>query len=131
MNNIYLSEFESYLSIDLNYSNNTVNTYNNNLSRFNDFIGTKDLLKVTNKDIEKYITNFAICYIKNRDLRRIEYEWNSIIYNGLKRIVNLNSQKKGKGEHAQAILSNSDYKISKSFGSCSAFYYIHSWRNGE
>lgn len=61
------------------------------------------------KDIEKYITNFTVCYIKNRDLRRIEHEWNSIIYNGLKRIVNLNSQKKGTSEHAQAILSNSDY----------------------
>lgn len=61
------------------------------------------------KNTEKYITNFAICYIKNRDLKRIEHEWNSIIYNGLKRIVNLNSQKKGTGEHAQAILSNSDY----------------------
>lgn len=68
MNDIYISDFLVYLSNDLNYSDNTINSYNNNLTKFNDFINKKDILKVTTKDIEKFITNdhtLAVTTISN------------------------------------------------------------------
>ena len=58
MNDFYISEFLAYLSIDLNYSDNTSNSYNNNITKFNNYIN-KDLLKVTRKDIEKYIKDIS------------------------------------------------------------------------
>lgn len=59
MNDFYISEFLNYLAIDLNYSENTINSYNNNITKFNNFIGNKDILKITVKDIEKYIKSLA------------------------------------------------------------------------
>lgn len=55
MNDYYISEYLNYLTLDLNYSNNTNNAYDNNLKKFCNYIGKKDLLHVTSKDIEKYI----------------------------------------------------------------------------
>lgn len=59
MNDFYISEFLNYLAIDLNYSENTINSYNNNITKFNNFIGNKDILKITVKDIEKYIKSLG------------------------------------------------------------------------
>ena len=59
MNDFYISEFLNYLAIDLNYSENTINSYNNNITKFNNFIGNKDILKITVKDIERYIKSLA------------------------------------------------------------------------
>ena len=59
MNNTYISDFLSYLEIDLNYSNNTIMSYDSDLSKLCDYFDKKDLLKLTNKDIEKYITTLS------------------------------------------------------------------------
>lgn len=59
MNDIYISEFLSYLEIDLNYSDNTTKSYNNNLTKFNEYYKNKDLLKLNVKDIEKYIKTLS------------------------------------------------------------------------
>ncbi len=55
MNDIYISEFLSYLEIDLNYSNNTIASYDNDLKKISEFYDKKDLLKLNIKDIEKYL----------------------------------------------------------------------------
>ena len=54
MNDVYINDFLLYLELDLNYSKNTINTYENNLNKLNKFI-KKDLLKINSKDIEKYL----------------------------------------------------------------------------
>jgi len=59
MNDIYINDFLLYLEIDLNYSKNTINTYENNLNQLNNYI-KKDLLKITNNDIEKFIINLNL-----------------------------------------------------------------------
>lgn len=55
MNNTYISEFLSYLELDLNYSDNTINSYGNDLDKFCLYFENKDIKKLNNKDIEKYI----------------------------------------------------------------------------
>lgn len=55
MNNEYISEFLSYLELDLNYSNNTINSYENDLNKICVYFNNKDLLKLSNKDILKYL----------------------------------------------------------------------------
>lgn len=55
MNEDYLRDFENYLSIDLNYSNNTVSSYLNDLNKFMIYYEKRDSLKLTTKDIERYI----------------------------------------------------------------------------
>ncbi len=59
MNDVYINDFLLYLEMDLNYSNNTVKTYENNLNQLNRFIN-KDLLKVTSDDIEKFIVSLEL-----------------------------------------------------------------------
>ena len=59
MNNTYISDFLSYLEIDLNYSNNTIMSYDSDLSKLCDYFDKKDLLKLTNKNKEKYITTLS------------------------------------------------------------------------
>ena len=59
MNNTYISDFLSYLEIDLNYSNNTIMSYDSDLSKLCDYFNKKDLLKLSTKDIEKYITSLS------------------------------------------------------------------------
>lgn len=54
MNNSYINDFLIYLELDLNYSKNTILTYENSLNNLNNYI-KKDLLKVNSKDIEKYL----------------------------------------------------------------------------
>ncbi len=55
MNNKYVSEFCEYLELDLNYANNTILSYNNDLTKFVKYFSNKDLLQLDVKDIEKYI----------------------------------------------------------------------------
>lgn len=55
MNDIYVSDFLSYLEIELNYSENTINSYNNDLTRFVKYFEKKDILKLNSKDIDTFI----------------------------------------------------------------------------
>ena len=59
MNEIYINDFLLYLEMDLNYSKNTINTYENNLNQLNGYI-KKDLLKLNSKDIENFITSLEL-----------------------------------------------------------------------
>ena len=59
MNNIYISDFLSYLEVEANYSKNTINSYKNDLNKFEEYYKNKDLLKITSKDIEKYIQTLS------------------------------------------------------------------------
>ena len=59
MNDIYINDFLLYLEIDLNYSKNTISTYEGNLNKFNEYI-KKDLLKVSSRDIESYLSNLDL-----------------------------------------------------------------------
>lgn len=54
MNYTYISDFLSYLEIELNYSDNTIKSYENDLNKFETYIN-KDLLKVNGKDVDRYI----------------------------------------------------------------------------
>ena len=55
MNNDYISEFLSYLELDMNYSNNTILSYDNDLKKIEGYYNKKDLLKLTVNDLIKYI----------------------------------------------------------------------------
>ena len=55
MNYDYIADFLSYLELDLNYSDNTIKSYDNDLSKLADFYPKKDLLKLSIHDLEKYI----------------------------------------------------------------------------
>lgn len=59
MNNIYISDFLLYLEVEANYSKNTINSYENDLNKFEEYYKIKDLLKITSKDIEKYIQTLS------------------------------------------------------------------------
>ncbi|MCR5483085.1 MAG: site-specific tyrosine recombinase XerD [Bacilli bacterium] len=56
MNDQHISEFLSYLELDLNYSNNTINSYDNDLKKFDSYFKNKDLLKLNVNDLVKYIS---------------------------------------------------------------------------
>lgn len=59
MNDVYINDFLLYLEMDLNYSKNTINTYENSLNQLNKYIN-KDLLKLTSDDIEKFIVSLKL-----------------------------------------------------------------------
>lgn len=59
MNNIYISDFLSYLEVEANYSENTIKSYENDLNKFEEYYKDKDLLKITSKDIDKYIQTLS------------------------------------------------------------------------
>lgn len=59
MNDNYINDFLLYLEMDLNYSKNTINTYQNNLSILSNNIN-KDLLKLSSKDIEHFISGLNL-----------------------------------------------------------------------
>ncbi len=56
MNNDYISEFLSYLELDMNYSNNTILSYDNDLKKIESYYNKKDLLKLNVNDLIKYIS---------------------------------------------------------------------------
>ena len=55
MNNDYISEFLSYLELDMNYSNNTILSYDNDLKKIESYYSKKDLLKLNVNDLMKYL----------------------------------------------------------------------------
>lgn len=57
MNEDYLSDFLVYLELDLNYSDNTVKTYENSIEKLIKYIGKKDILTLTVSDLEKFLEN--------------------------------------------------------------------------
>ncbi len=59
MNEKYINDFLLYLELDLNYSKNTIDTYGNNLKQLDKFLN-KDLLKITEKDLENFIFNLNL-----------------------------------------------------------------------
>lgn len=59
MNDIYINDFLLYLEMDLNYSKNTISTYENSLNQLNKSI-KKDLLKLTSNDIERFIMSLEL-----------------------------------------------------------------------
>ncbi|MCX4248273.1 MAG: site-specific tyrosine recombinase XerD [Bacilli bacterium] len=59
MNENYISEFSLYLELDLNYSDNTIKSYESDLEKLKKFYQSKDLLSLSVKEIEKYINNLS------------------------------------------------------------------------
>lgn len=59
MNDVYINDFLLYLEMDLNYSKNTINTYENSLNQLIKYTN-KDLLKLTSEDIEKFIVSLEL-----------------------------------------------------------------------
>lgn len=59
MNNVYISNFLSHLEIEENYSQNTLNSYENDLNKFENYYKNKDILKITSNDINKYIQTLS------------------------------------------------------------------------
>ena len=87
MNDKLINDYERYLTLERNYSTNTVNAYVNDVSHFNLFI-KKDLLKVNPDDIRKYLK-----YISNLTSRTISHNISSLksFYNYLQIIELLTS----------------------------------------
>ena len=59
MNFLYISDFLSYLELELNYSDNTVNSYGNDLNKVDSYFNGKDMLKLTTSEINKYIKSIS------------------------------------------------------------------------
>lgn len=57
MNYDYIADFLSYLELDLNYSDNTISSYGNDLDKLVKYYPKKDLLKLSVNDLEKYINS--------------------------------------------------------------------------
>jgi len=64
----YIIEYKKYLLIDKKYSNNTIESYMNDLKNFSNFID-KNILKVTKEDILKFIEK----EIKIKDTKSIAH----------------------------------------------------------
>ena len=59
MNEIYINDFLLYLEMDLNYTKNTINTYENSLNQLLKYTN-KDLLKLSSNDIEKFLISLNL-----------------------------------------------------------------------
>lgn len=57
MNIDYINDYESYLKIDKQYSQNTIDSYLKDIKKFICFIDNKDLNKISKKDIINYLSN--------------------------------------------------------------------------
>ncbi len=55
MNEDYIRDFENYLNIDLNYSENTIASYINDIDKFIEYYKNTNILKLKTTNIEKYI----------------------------------------------------------------------------
>lgn len=82
MNDKLIEDYARYLSIERNYSPNTVKAYLNDITSFNLFI-KKDLTKINSIDIRNYLK-----YINNLSTRTITHNLSSLksFYNYLERI---------------------------------------------
>lgn len=58
-----IKEFETYLLIDKKYSNNTIASYINDVTKFYHYTKTDNLTKVTKEDVKKYIA-----YLKKNNI---------------------------------------------------------------
>ena len=56
MNDIYINDFLLYLELDLNYSKNTISTYENSLNHLSKYF-KKDLLSLNSNEIEKFLSS--------------------------------------------------------------------------
>ncbi len=54
-NNDYIAEFTVYLELELNYSNNTISSYGNDLYHLSKYFEKKDILNLSVRDIENYL----------------------------------------------------------------------------
>lgn len=58
-NNDYIAEYAVYLELELGYSNNTIASYTNDLNHLSNYLDKKNILKLTVRDIEKYIHSLS------------------------------------------------------------------------
>lgn len=56
MNDVYVSDFLAYLEIELNYSDNTILSYANDLDKFIKYFKNENILKLDSKKLDKYIS---------------------------------------------------------------------------
>ena len=56
MNNKYISDYLSYLEVNMNYSDNTITSYDSDLTKLCSYFENKDLTKLSSKQLENYIT---------------------------------------------------------------------------
>ena len=54
-NNDYIAEFAVYLELELNYSDNTIASYSNDLNHLCLYLNKKNILNLSVQDIEKYL----------------------------------------------------------------------------
>lgn len=59
MNEDYISEFLLFLELDLNYSDNTIKSYETDLEKIVNYYPKKNILTLSVKDIEIYIKNLS------------------------------------------------------------------------
>ena len=59
MNYDYIAQFLLYLELDLNYSDNTINSYSNDLNKIAIFFDKKSLLNLGVKDLERYLNTLS------------------------------------------------------------------------
>ena len=59
MNDIYINDFLLYLELDLNYSKNTIFTYENSLNHLSEYY-KKDILYLNNNEIEKFLSSLNL-----------------------------------------------------------------------
>lgn len=58
-NNDYIADFMVYLELELNYSDHTIASYSNDLNRLSIYLGKKNILKLSVRDIEKYLKTLS------------------------------------------------------------------------
>ena len=59
MNYDYIAQFLLYLELDLNYSDNTINSYSSDLNKIALFFDKKSLLNLGVKDLERYLNTLS------------------------------------------------------------------------
>lgn len=59
MNEDYLSNFLVYLELDLNYSDNTIKTYENSIEKLIAYIGNKDIFNINISDLENFLSSIG------------------------------------------------------------------------
>ena len=55
MNDNYISDFLNYLEQSRNYSDNTIKSYDNDLTKFSEYFSNKNILSLKQSDILGYI----------------------------------------------------------------------------
>src|SRR5574344_2020364 len=55
----YIIDYLNYLLIDKGYSENTIVSYKNDLEKFKNFLKNKDINKINNDDIRKFVVDIS------------------------------------------------------------------------